>query len=138
MLYSKDLDFSFSGIKTEVRKYVENLAVPPDDAAKMEIARAFEDAVTHVLVAKTMKAVEEYGAMTVLVGGGVSANTYIRQQLATVCQLPTNNYQLLIPPAEFATDNALMIALAGYFHAIKNDFANPATLRASGNLKLAA
>jgi N6-L-threonylcarbamoyladenine synthase len=134
MLHSKDFDFSFSGIKTEVRKLVESLA-PLDETTKMEIACAFEDAVSEVLVKKTLRAVEEYGAQTVVVGGGVSANTYIRSQLAEAL-MKVGTTQLLIPPPELATDNAVMIAIAGYFHAIKHDYVDPATLRAQGNLKL--
>ncbi len=135
MLRSDDFDFSFSGIKTEVRKYVDGRTL--EEAEKMAIARAFEDAVTEVLVAKTIRAVEEIGIETVIVGGGVSANTNIRLRLAEALA-KAGNIPLLLPPAAFATDNALMIALAGFFHAMKKDFADPATLRANGNLKLAA
>jgi N6-L-threonylcarbamoyladenine synthase len=135
MLHSDDLDFSFSGIKTEVRKFVDGET--PDDEIKMVIARAFEDAVTAVLVAKTLRAVDEFAVRTVVVGGGVSANTYIREQLGNALAR-TGAANLLVPPPGLATDNAVMIALPGYFHAIKKDFADPATLRADGNLKLAA
>ena len=133
MLHSKDFDFSFSGLKTEVRKFVEGKDL--DDNARKEIARAFEDAVAQVLVRKTLAAVEELGIATVIVGGGVSANTFIRDQLAKALG-ESSRAQLLVPPADLATDNALMIALAGYFHAIRGDFADPATLRANGNLRL--
>ena len=135
MLHSKDFDFSFSGLKTEVRKYVEG-AAPLDDDMKMQIALAFEDAVAHVLVSKTLKAVDEFGAETIVVGGGVSANAFIRECLAGALA-KAGNVQLLVPPPDLATDNALMIALAGYFHALKDDYADPATLRANGNLRLA-
>jgi N6-L-threonylcarbamoyladenine synthase len=101
----------------------------------MDIACAFEDAVTQVLVAKTIKAADDYGARTVVVGGGVSANTYIRQRLAEALE-EAGHIQLLVPPPDLATDNAIMIALPGYFHAIKKDFADAATLRANGNLRL--
>jgi N6-L-threonylcarbamoyladenine synthase len=151
MLHSKDFDFSFSGLKTEVRKFAEaqhqgsalmretNQEDSLSEDMKKEIARAFEDAVAHVLVQKTLKAVEEFGVATVIVGGGVSANAYIRKQLSeALCKDPDfTGMQLLVPPADLATDNALMIALTGYFHAIKKDFADPATLRANGNLRLA-
>jgi len=133
MLHSGDFDFSFSGIKTEVRKLVESLK-PLSDDTKREIARAFEDAVTHVLVEKTIKAAEEYGAQTIIVGGGVSANTYIRAALFR--EAKPRGITVLVPPPDLATDNAIMIALAGYFHAVKNDFADAETLRANGNLKL--
>ena len=126
--------FSFSGIKTEVRKVVTNI---PEltDTIKRDIARAFEDAVTTVLVHKTLKAVRETGAQTVVVGGGVSANRYIRQCLGEALA-KEGGTELLIPVPELATDNAVMIAIAGYFRAIKNEFADPTTLRANGNLKL--
>jgi len=134
MLHSNDLDFSFSGIKTEVRKFVDGET--PDDEMKKVIARAFEDAVAEVLVAKTLRAVEEHDVQTVVVGGDVSANTYIRLRLREALA-KKGQAELLVPPADLATDNAVMIGLAGYFHAIKKVFADPATLRADGNLKLA-
>ena len=152
MLHSGDLDFSFSGIKTEVRKYVEslerkaqrgstslarlNLAGGLNNETKGAVARAFEDAVAKVLIAKTLRAVDEFDIQTVIVGGGVSANTYIRLRLAEALA-EAGQVKLLVPPPDLATDNAVMIALAGYFHAIKKDYADPATLRANGNLKLA-
>ncbi len=136
MLHSGDYDFSFSGLKTEVRKYVEQHAPLADDMKK-EIACAFENAVAEVLVEKTMKAGDEFGAQSILVGGGVSANTYIRHRLAEAIRKAPAFTKLLIPPAQLATDNALMIALAGYFHAIKGDLADPQTLKANGNLRLA-
>jgi len=79
-------------------------------------------------------AVEEFGANTVVVGGGVSANTYIRSCLFS--QLEARSSKLLVCPPEFSTDNAIMIALAGYFHALNNEFAHPANLSAKGDLKL--
>ncbi|MDP3965686.1 MAG: tRNA (adenosine(37)-N6)-threonylcarbamoyltransferase complex transferase subunit TsaD [bacterium] len=134
MLHDDTLDFSFAGLKTAVLRIVQAHS-PLTDEMKSRIALEFEDAVTDVLVAKTMKAVDEYGIQTVLVGGGVSANTHIRAQLAT--QLATVDCKLLTPPPELATDNALMIALAGYFRAQNREFVNPDMLKANGNLKLA-
>src|SRR3989338_5246495 len=134
MLHEDNFDFSFSGLKTAVRRLVEDKEVSDED--RMGIAREFEDAVADVLITKTMRALEEYGANTVLVGGGVSANEYIRKQLDAACQLQATSCKLLIPPPELATDNAIMIALAGYFHALKKEFADPLALTAHGNLKL--
>jgi N6-L-threonylcarbamoyladenine synthase len=139
MLRSKDYDFSFSGLKTEVRKLVENPptgGAPLSDDTKKRLALATENAIAEVLVTKTMRAAEEFGARTVVVGGGVAANTYIRQCLTEALAKADTSAQLLSPPAELATDNAVMIALAGYFHAIKKDFADADSLRAQGNLKL--
>jgi len=134
MLHEDNFDFSFSGLKTAVRRIVE--AQQLDDEQKRQLAREFEDAVADVLIEKTMRAVDEYGANTVVVGGGVSANTYIRHRLAEALADIGNPAQLLVPPPELATDNAIMIALAGYFHALKKDFTDNAALKATGNLKL--
>ncbi|MEK7106997.1 MAG: hypothetical protein AAB899_02320, partial [Patescibacteria group bacterium] len=138
MLYDETLDFSFAGLKTAVRRLVESEGQTFQKeglAFKMQVAKEFEDAVTDVLVAKTMKAVDEYGVQTVLMGGGVSANKYIFSRLADALEKAGLPHPLVSPP-ELATDNALMIALAGYFHAIKSEFADPATLCANGNLSL--
>lgn len=159
MLHDDSFDFSFAGLKTAVRRIVESKGLTKGptfgnsprsdldasdlDAFRMQIAREFEDAVADVLVAKTIRAVEEYGAQTVIVGGGVSANSYIRHRLSEALgyKLHATGYKLLFPPPELATDNALMIALAGYFRAVKSPpaggFAVPSELRANGNLKLA-
>ncbi len=127
-------DFSFSGLKTAVRRIVESRPEMTMDE-KVALAREFEDTVTDVLVEKTIRAVEEFGAGTVVVGGGVSANTNIRkvlqERLASI-----GGVSLLIPPPALATDNALMIALAGYFRALKGEYIEPANLAAAGNLRL--
>ncbi len=136
MIDSDDYDFSFSGLKTAVRKVVEAHG-PLTESIKIEIAREFEDAAADVLVAKTMRAIEEFGAQTILVGGGVSANTHIRNHLAASIKDYGYDTKLLVPPPELATDNALMIALAGYFRAVKKEFIEPDMIRANGNLKLA-
>ena len=132
MMKDESYDFSFSGLKTAVRNVIGGRTLTY--AKKIEIAREFEDAAADVLVAKTLRAVEEHGAQTVLVGGGVSANTHIKQRLKEA--LDEQDVQLLIPAPEWATDNALMIALAGYFHALKKEFADPKKLAANGHLKL--
>lgn len=135
MLREDNFDFSFSGLKTAVRRLVEEKELTDED--RLGVAREFEDAVADVLVGKTLRAAETYGVSTIVVGGGVSANTYIRARLAEALEKEDHLTKLLIPPPELATDNAIMIALAGYFHALKKDFADSSTLRATGNLKLA-
>lgn len=135
MIDSGDYDFSFSGIKTAVRRVVE-AHQPLSDSLKAEIAREFEDAVTDVLVAKTIRAVEEHGAHAVLIGGGVSANQFLRERMQDSIKEYGLDAKLLIPPRALSTDNALMIALAGYFRAVNKEFAEPKTIRAKGNLKL--
>ncbi|RJQ34658.1 tRNA (adenosine(37)-N6)-threonylcarbamoyltransferase complex transferase subunit TsaD, partial [Candidatus Parcubacteria bacterium] len=104
------------------------------DDFKKRVACEFEDAVTEVLVEKTLRAADEYGVKTIVVGGGVSANTHIKATLRE--QTEHAGIALLISPLEFATDNAVMIALAGYFHALKKEFCDVKTLRPDGQLKL--
>ncbi|HVU75664.1 MAG TPA: tRNA (adenosine(37)-N6)-threonylcarbamoyltransferase complex transferase subunit TsaD [Candidatus Paceibacterota bacterium] len=134
MLHEKNYDFSFSGLKTAVRNVVHTRELTEE--FKMQVAREFEECVADVLIAKTLRAVEEFGVSTVVVGGGVSANTYIRQRLAEALAEKDASASLLVPPPSLATDNALMIALAGYFRAQQGLYADPATLAADGNLRL--
>ena len=135
MMHTADFEFSFAGLKTAVRRIVETNQ-PLSEDMKLDIAREFENAAADVLVAKTMRAIEEKSVQTVLVGGGVSANTHIRAELARAIEKRGLGTTLLIPPPELATDNGLMIALSGYFHALKKEFAEPETIRANGNLEL--
>ena len=133
MLHEKSYDFSFSGLKTAVLRLVEAEKDITDDFRK-RVAREFEDAATEVLVEKTLRAAEEYGAKTIVVGGGVSANTHIKATLRERAEHA--GIALLVSPLEFATDNAVMIALAGYFHALGKEFCDVKTLRPDGQLKL--
>lgn len=127
-------DFSFSGLKTAVRRIVESRPEMSADE-RIALAREFEDTVTDVLVEKTIRAVQEFGALSVVVGGGVSANKNIRKVLHERLE-EIGGVSLLIPPPSLATDNALMIALAGYFRALKGEFIAANDLGAHGNLRL--
>lgn len=137
MLHEGNLDFSFSGLKTAVLRAVERNGGKDalGDTLRMQLAREAEEAIADVLIGKTLRAVEEYGAQTVVTGGGVSANSFIRKRLADA--LAEVDAKLLICPPGLSTDNGLMIALAGYFHALNKEFTDPAALVANGSLKLA-
>ncbi len=134
MIHSGDLDFSFSGLKTSVLYLVKKLPQPLDERTKMEIACEFEDSATEVIVEKVKKAIEMYGAETLILGGGVVANKNIRGAFEKLSA--EKNVALKLPAINHATDNALMIALAGYFN--KNSSVNEKTglldLKANGNL----
>jgi N6-L-threonylcarbamoyladenine synthase len=136
MIDDDTYDFSFAGLKTAVLRLIKSkwqgTTLPLE--AKLQIAREFEDSVTEVLIAKTLRAVEEYGANAVVMGGGVSANKHIRAEFGS--KLQATGCRLLVCPPEFSTDNGLMIALAGYFRALKNRFSEPDSLRANGTLAL--
>lgn len=135
MIDSDDYDFSFSGLKTAVKRLIEAQPALTDEI-RMGIAREFEEACADVLVTKTLHALEEHNVESLVVGGGVSANLYIRGRLAESIKEYGLSTRLLVPPRELATDNALMIVLAGYFRALRKEFAEPETIRANGNLKL--
>ena len=110
MLKSKDLDFSFSGLKTAVLTLVNNNQ-PLDDVLKADIAWEFQESVTEILTVKCMAALRETGLDNLIVSGGVGANTRLRELLdaATKKKLCKVSY----PRLEFCTDNGAMIAFAG-------------------------
>jgi len=135
MMHSEDLDFSFSGLKTAVRKLVEEIG-EIDEETKMKIAREFEDSATDVIISKVRQAMEKHNIQTLIMGGGVSANTHIKEKIAEMVREEFPDAPVYVSPPERATDNALMIALAGYFHAQKNEFAEIGNLKADGNLSL--
>jgi N6-L-threonylcarbamoyladenine synthase len=116
-------DFSFSGLKTAALQLVERLAASHGtesngrlpDATIADIAAAFQDAVVDVLVTKTARAAEALGVAQVLLAGGVAANTALRERLGA--RLAASGVTLSVPAVALCTDNAAMIAGAGYFHA---------------------
>jgi N6-L-threonylcarbamoyladenine synthase len=113
MLHSGDLHFSLSGLKTAVLTRV-NKRKPLDETTKKMIALEFENAVTDVLVSKVRQAIYETRARTLIVGGGVSANTHIRFALKELSD--AEGITLFIPDRALSTDNGLMIACTGLLH----------------------
>jgi N6-L-threonylcarbamoyladenine synthase len=136
MLHTKDFDFSFSGLKTAVLYYIQSLGSTITENQRIAIAYEFQEAATEVLVTKTKKAIDYYGAQTVIVGGGVSANKRIINGLQTMVAQEFPETAFLAPPRELTGDNSLMIALAGYFKIQKNPDAVYTDIRAQGNLTL--
>ena len=137
MLHSGDLDFSFSGIKTAVRYALERKEL--DEAAKQAVARDFVDACVEVLTKKTQDAVTQYGARTVIIGGGVSASKYLREGLQKAFLASHPDVTLYFPNPGLSTDNSVMIALAG--HPRANRASNPTAskyIKADGNRSLAS
>lgn len=139
MLHSGDYSFSFSGLKTAVLYLVQSKTKASgalSEKLQREIAREFEDAVTEVITAKTRAAIEQYGIQTIILGGGVVANTHIRNafsQMATEYDIP-----LHLPTGPLSTDNALMITIAGYYVFAEGGTVDPSLLKAQGNMRLAA
>lgn len=137
MLHEDSCDFSFAGLKTAVRNLLKahgELSENEKDA----LAREFEDAVAEVLWKKTARALSETGAQTLAIGGGVSANTHLRRVFAEGVAADFDDVALAIPARGLTTDNALMIALAGFYRADRDHVADATTLSANGNLSLSA
>ncbi|MEW6717858.1 MAG: tRNA (adenosine(37)-N6)-threonylcarbamoyltransferase complex transferase subunit TsaD [Chloroflexota bacterium] len=103
-------NFSFSGLKTAVLRVVKKLQADGRPLPVADISSSFQAAVVEVLVTKTLQAVTEFGAEEILVVGGVSANTALRQAFQGQAPCPVH-----IPPIELCTDNAAMVAGVGYY-----------------------
>ncbi|HJS28141.1 MAG TPA: tRNA (adenosine(37)-N6)-threonylcarbamoyltransferase complex transferase subunit TsaD [Anaerolineales bacterium] len=104
-------DFSFSGLKTAVLREVRKLEDKDEPIPVAALAASFQAAVVDVLVEKTIQAAKDFDAKSILVAGGVSANEALRNAFKERARKP-----VYIPPIEYCTDNAAMIACAGYFH----------------------
>jgi N6-L-threonylcarbamoyladenine synthase len=149
MLHSPDFDFSFSGLKTAVlyllkasvqhRVLNKNVQHSVLNGIKAKIALEFENAVVEVLVAKTLRAAERFGARSVLLGGGVAANLELRRSLASALERESPDTALFLPDPALTGDNAVMIAAAAYLRLRKLGIGayrvNP-PIRAQGNLRL--
>jgi N6-L-threonylcarbamoyladenine synthase len=122
MIHQDNFDFSFSGLKTAVKNVIETGKYPADS-----IACEFETALTDVVVAKTVKAAQKYNCKQILVGGGVSANKYLRTRL--IDKAKEKGMGVFVPDFDLCTDNAVYIASAAYFtgspHLAENVVANP-------------
>lgn len=112
-LEEDSLDFSFSGLKTAVLNHVNTSHAQNKPIHIADICASFEAAVVEVLVTKTITAAHKHKIPTVSLGGGVSANTTLRTELEKRCH--QSNLAFFSPQLRFCTDNAAMIALAGYY-----------------------
>lgn len=116
-------DYSFSGLKTSFLYFLrDQIAANSDfiEQNKADLAASLEKTVVDVLIDKLTKAVKETGINRVAVAGGVSANTALRQ--AFINRQTSGAWQTFIPPFSYTTDNAAMIAIAGYYKYLDHDF----------------
>jgi N6-L-threonylcarbamoyladenine synthase len=118
-------NFSFSGLKTSVLREVQRLQTPAGESSLRrplpveDLAASFQEAVVEVLVGKTLLAAKELNAAEILVAGGVSANKALRETFqARAAVLSPKGMPVHIPPMSLCTDNAAMIASAGYYRYI--------------------
>jgi N6-L-threonylcarbamoyladenine synthase len=126
-------DFSFSGLKTAVANYLHN--TPARTRAKaMDIAASFQEAVVDVLVKKTLDAARSHGLSSIVVGGGVAANSRLREAFLKAARV--KGVRVYLPDRAFCTDNAAMIASAGYYK-LKRGLHRREKLKVNANLEVA-
>ncbi len=117
------LDYSFSGLKTSFLYTLRDaLKADPDfiEKNKADLAASLQATIIDILLDKLSKAVDQTGIRTVAIGGGVSANSGVRAAVADFCK--KRGIKAFIPERAFTTDNAAMVAIAGYFKYLDNDF----------------
>jgi len=134
MINSADFDFSFSGLKTSVR-----YAIQKDENYKnniLEYCHEVEEAIVDVLISKTVKAALKYNAKTIMLAGGVSANKKLRENFERIVKEKIPAAILSIPDLRYTTDNAAMVAAAGYFRAKQKSFTPWQALKNNPNLEL--
>jgi len=122
MLGRNSLDFSFSGIKTAVLYYCRGKDMKSENKVDSmsrqqisDIAASFQAAVVDVLVKKTKRAAKKIRAKTILLGGGVAANSSLRTALQNMCESSSPPIKLLVAPKQYCTDNAVMVASLAYY-----------------------
>ncbi len=124
-----ELDFSFSGLKTAVVNYVRK----HPDVSSADVAASFQTAVVDVLVTKTRRAAQRVGAKGIVLGGGVAANSLLREELLGACA--KDGVRGFLPSRSMCTDNAAMIAAAGWYR-LASDGPSPLDTGAKPNLRL--
>lgn len=133
MLDKDSYDFSFSGLKTAVLNYAHTQEQKGIEVNKADLAASFEEAVVDVLVAKSMRLLKETGLKTLAISGGVAANSRLRERLKE--ELDKEGMKLYYPDLILCTDNAAMIAMAGYLN-YKNGDTDSKFMKVYPNLEL--
>jgi N6-L-threonylcarbamoyladenine synthase len=133
MIGTKDYDFSFSGLKTAVL-YADRKVKNKNKKYKKEMAAEVQQAVIDVLIKKTIKAVKNFEAKSLILGGGVSANQEFRKQFKNKLEKESPDIKFLVPKPSLSTDNGLMVAINGFYH--RKSTKDWQKIEANGNLRI--
>ncbi len=115
LIDSSDYDFSFSGLKTAVHREIQKVNIA-DKEIISNICFSLQNAIFDVLTTKTLKAAKEYKVKSILLGGGVSANSELRKRFESVISNQQSTIKFFVPEKKLSTDNAAMIAAAAFFN----------------------
>jgi len=133
MIYTKDYDFSFSGLKTAVLYQYQKSKIK-NKKYKQAMCEEVQQAIIDVLIHKTLKAAKDYGVQTIILGGGVAANKELREQLKRKIEKELPNVRYLMPAVRYCTDNGVMIASAAFLN--KKEKIDLQQIKANANLKI--
>lgn len=141
MLQKTSYEFSFAGLKTAARYWLEKHPLGSSEettssTSLSDFCASFEEAIVETLVTKTIRAVRQYQPKQVVVVGGVSANTRLREKMAEELSKESTLVALRLCPKKYSMDNAVMIALAGYVHALRDDFTPWQKVEANPNWRI--
>ncbi len=121
-LIGDTLDFSFSGIKTAALNYINSETQKGNEINRADIAASYTKKIVDAIVKKTGSAIDATGTDTLVLAGGVAANSHLRSALETLCK--KKKVKFITPPLNLCGDNAAMVAAAGYFEFINGNLAD--------------
>jgi len=137
MIYQKNYDFSFSGLKTAVLYKVKSEKRKKKEEKFIQaMCVEIQQAIIDVLIYKTLKAARNYKVKSIILGGGVTANKELRKQFRSNVKAQMSNIKFLVPDKKYCTDNAAMVAVAGYFSFKRRHTKDPEKIEANANLRL--
>ena len=128
----KTYDFSFSGIKSHVINLVHNIKQRNEEINVPDLCASFQEAVSEVLVTKSIRAIKEYDAKMFMIAGGVAANKGLRKKIDERIK----NVEVIVPEFKYCTDNAAMIGVAGYYQYLKTKKTDNMELNGSSRINL--
>jgi len=136
MIYQKNYDFSFSGLKTAVLYDFRKREVKERKSKNyiQEMAQEVQQAIIDVLISKTLRTAKEFKAKSIILGGGVATSEELRRQFKKRIDMELERVNFLVPLPEFCTDNAVMIALTTFLN--RKKIKKLALIKADANLKI--